>query len=520
MNQRNTVSAYFSDNKSEAGHGQRSVRGGAVSLAARAVNAAIQIGSVLFLARLLSPEDYGLVSMVAAITGFATALVDLGTRDAIVQRARITEGEISALFWITLAIGCGFALITAACGPVIAWFYGEPRLAMIAAISATTFIMSALTCQHYALLRRAMKFRELGMIEVVANLCSAAIAVTIAFRGLHYWALVVRPIALTTLLAVGLWVRCHWVPGKPTMTSGVKEMVKFGLHTGGFTFTDYIGRSGDKVAIGYRSGPKPLGYYQNASFIYDNLLDVLVYPLHSVAVSSLSKVRDDLKEFRRLWSKALSTLAFYATPAFGLLAVTSRDLVVLLLGTKWSNAGVLLSILALRGIPHTIERTLGWLHVSAGRSDRWMRYGVVAVCVQMVALFFGLPFGPKGVAIAYVISMFILFIPAIAYAGRPMGIGARDVIRVVWRQLAGTLIAAAIGFVLRYTLLANASAIARTAGLTVAYIALYLVAVVGLLRVRMPVGVVLKLVRDALPGRFARFVKTPGFIDRHSFEHI
>ena len=503
---------YFGDNKVEPDHGRRSLRSGVVSIVARAVNTLIQVGSVLLLARLLSPEDYGLVSMVAAITGFAPVLVDLGTRDAVAQRSRITEGEVSALFWITMGLGCGFALLIAACSPLIARFYNEPRLTMIALVSALTFVMSALTCQHYALLRRAMKFHELGMIEIASNLISAGCAITMAFYGFQYWALVLRPITTNFLVAVGVWLRCRWLPVKPTMTPGVKEMLKLGLNITGFTMTDFTGRSGDKVAIGYRSGAMALGYYQNALFVYENLLDGLVAPLHGVAVTSLSKVRDDLKEVRRLWGKALSTLAFYSMPAFGILAVTSQDLIGLLLGAKWSHAGILLSTLALRGIPHTVERTLGWLHVAAGRTDRWMKWGVFAVCAQLLALFCGLPFGPTGVVLAYVICMFILFIPAIAYAGKPLGIGAKDVIQVVWRPLAGSLLAAVMGFTLRYALADNVSGLVRAVVLALSYGAVYLVMVVGLLRLRMPVMLVLTLVRDFVPARIARFVKTPSFI--------
>ncbi len=127
----------------------------------------------------------------------------------------------------------------------------------------------------------------------------------------------------------------------------------------------------------------PLGYYQNAMFIYENLLALLVTPVHGVAVTSLSKAQNDLDELRRLWRKALSTLGFYAMPAFGILAVTGQDLVIVLFGSKWAQAGVLISILALRGIPHAVERTLGWLHVAAGRTDRWMRWGLVAMCAQV-----------------------------------------------------------------------------------------------------------------------------------------
>ena len=234
-------------------------------------------------------------------------------------------------------------------------------------------------------------------------------------------------------------------------------------------------------------------------FVYDNVLDILVGPLHGVATASLSKVRDDLPELRRLWGKALSTLAFCSMPAFGLLAVISQDLIVLLLGAKWASAGVLLSILALRGIPHSVERTLGWLHVSAGRTDRWNRWGLFSTTVQVGAMFAGLRFGPVGVAVAYVICMFVLFIPAIAYAGRPLGIGVSDVLSVVWRPLVGSLIAVGIGFALHHLLLVHASEIARMALLTMTYVLIYLALVVGLLGVWTPIRTASQLLKDWLP---------------------
>src|SRR5439155_695535 len=215
--------------------------------------------------------------------------------------------------------------------------------------------------------------------------------------------------------AAGVWWQCRWLPSRPTQTGGVKEMLKFGLNLTGFTATDVTARSSDRVAIGYRIGATGLGFYQNALFVYDNLLEVLTGQLHGVAVAGLSKLRGDLGELRRLWAKALSTMTFFAMPAFGLLSVTAPDLIVLLLGRKWSNAGILLGVLALRGIPQSVERTLGWLHVTAGRTDRWMRWGVFAGGAQLLALLSGLPFGAMGVVTALVIAMFILFVPAIAY---------------------------------------------------------------------------------------------------------
>jgi PST family polysaccharide transporter len=194
-------------------------------------------------------------------------------------------------------------------------------------------------------------------------------------------------------------------------------------------------------------------------------------------------------------------------PTFGLLAVTSRDIVVILLGAKWASAGVLLSVLALRGIPHAIERTLGWLHVSAGRTDRWVRWGLLSTCVQVVGLFCGLQYGPMGVAVAHVTSMFVLFVPALAYAGQPLGINAKDVITIIWRPLTSSLIAAGVGFALRFTVLVDEDPMLRTGALAVAYIATYLILVVGVMRLRAPLNTTRSLLRDSLPAQFAQLMR-------------
>jgi PST family polysaccharide transporter len=500
------VSSYFGDNRPGRDHTAKSLRGGAVSVSARAAIALIQMGSVLFLARLLAPEDYGLVSMATALTGFASVLTDLGTRDAITQRVHVSHGEISALFWITVAVGIASALAVAACAPFIARFYGEPRLTMIVAASSLTFIGTALAVQHTALMRRALMFRELALIEIGANLVSAVIAIGMAMLGYRYWALVGRLIFTPLLSGIGIWCKCRWLPGKPRMTSEIKDILKFGLNITGFSMADYAGRSGDRVVIGYRAGATIVGQYQNALMAYDNLAGILVAPLHPVAVASLGKLRGDPIELRTAWAKAFSTLAFYAMPAFGLLAVTSSDLIVIMLGTKWASAGVLLSILALRGIPQSAERTASWLHVIAGRTDRWMRWGIFAAAAQLVALMCGAPFGAIGVAVAYVVSMFALFLPSLVYAGRPLGIRCRDVVGVLWRQLVGAMAAAGIGFLLRSTLLADTAPFTRTTLLSATYLCSYSLVVVGVFGIRSPLSTTRRLIRTSLPPRLAHLL--------------
>ena len=485
---------YFDDPASSENLHQRSLHSGAISMVAQGASMTLQVVSTIVLARLLLPEDFGLVAMVVAVTGFAVVFVDLGTRDALSQRDRITEGEVSALFWITFGTGLALAAATVAGAPLIARFYDEPRLEHIAMALSLTFVFPALYVQQYALMRRALMFQKLAVIDVTSNLLATVVAILLAYRGFGYWALVSKPVLTAFFTVIGVWISCDWWPGHPTFNTGVKDLLKFGLNVTGFTMTDFVARSMDRVALGYTTGPKELGYYQNAFVIYDNPV-ALFNPLHNVAVATLSKLRADRAALKRAWASALGSMAFFAAPAFAVLAVTGQDLVFLLLGSKWVQAGVILSILALRGPAHVVERTAGWLHVSAGRADRWRHWGFVNCAVLVVALFCGLPFGAVGVAAAYTVSMYLLFVPAIAYAGRPLGITAVDVLKTIGPQVITALGVAALGFLLSHTVFVDTPPLVRLLVLSVLCGAVYLVAMIFGFRMTRPLVVAASLVR-------------------------
>ena len=491
------TSSYFDENRSESDLGTKSLKSGVFSIASRGISVFVQIASTVILARLLSPEDFGLVSMVAAFTGFIPVLADLGTRDAAVQRKQVTAPEVSALFWLTIGIGTALGLMLALGGPFISRYYGEPRLTAIAMASSLGFVLGAASCQHFALLRRAMQFREIAIIEVGSNLVSSIAAILLAVYGAGYWALVAKPVLLALFTLVGVGWYCRWMPGLPRITQGVKEMTRFGMHIVGFTVIDYAGgRAIDRVAIGKRAGAEPLGYYQQCLFVYENVLGLLSISLHPVAVAGLSKLKDDLVALKRAWSRAIMTLAFFAMPAFALLAVSAQDVITLVLGEKWEYTGELVAIMALRGIPHCIERTLGWLHVPAGRGDRWMRWGFIGVGIQVVALFAGLPFGAEGVVVAYVVAMYLTFIPAITYAGAPLGIGTADLLNAIKAPLASSLLVSAVGFGLRFYVFDTLNPVLRALLLIVICGLLYLFIVAVVLRTTEPLKIVWRLVHD------------------------
>jgi PST family polysaccharide transporter len=388
-----------------------------------------------------------------------------------------------------------FTVITVSCAPLIAGFYGVPKLKPITMSMSVPFMLSALYYQQYGLMRRALMFRKLAIIDISGNAIGTALAILLAHLGYGYWALVWKPGITAFVTACAVWTTCGWWPGRPVFTPGVKAILRFGLNVSGFIVSDTIAKSIDRVAIGHAYGPKVLGYYQNAFNVYDNAVGVSASSLHNVATATLSKLREEMDVLRQAWATALSSLAFFAAPAFAVLAVISQDLVVLLLGPKWTTAGTILSVLALRGPAQVVASSLGWLHVTAGRPDRWRRWGVLNCGFTIIALMCGLRYGAIGVAASYAVLAYLVVLPAILYAGQPLGIRSRDVLRAAGPQVVTALATAGLGYALRYTLFQGLSMPVRLALLSVLCSGFYLAVMVLGFRMTKPLAIAASLLR-------------------------
>src|SRR4051812_25224178 len=203
------VAAYFEEHRESNDLGRRALRGGLISIVIQYGNPVLQIGAAIVLARLLAPEDFGLVAIVTVLTSFAPLLIDFGLLDATAQRSRITPAQVSGLFWVSTGIGVAMAVVVAAISPLIAWIYGDPRLEPIALCVAITFVLSGLTNQHMALLRRTLQFGRIGRIQLFGTLAGTVAAVVMAIAGYGYWALVVRPVVTSICVVVAAWSACR-----------------------------------------------------------------------------------------------------------------------------------------------------------------------------------------------------------------------------------------------------------------------------------------------------------------------
>ena len=396
----------------------RSIRGGAVTMAAQGVRFVLQMGSTVVLARLLTPQDFGLIAMVTAVTGFVVMFKDMGLSMATVQRAEVNHGQISTLFWINVVLSIGVMLVIAALAPVIAWFYGEPRLTWITLALAGAFIFGGFTIQHQALLRRNMRFGTLALIGIISMSAGIVAAIISAWYGAGYWALVLMQLATAITGAIAVWVACGWRPGLPVRHSGVREMLAFGGNLTGFNVINYFARNADKLLIGKFWGSGPLGLYSKAYGLLMLPLRQIKGPISAVAVPALSRLQNEPDQYRRYYYRAMSTIAFITMPLVAILAALSDEIIRIVLGNQWKDAAIIFKVLAFAAFFQPIGST-GWIFVSLGQTKRMMRWGLATVPLIVLSFVIGLPWGVLGVATSYTVCyLSLILVPSFWYAYR------------------------------------------------------------------------------------------------------
>jgi PST family polysaccharide transporter len=476
-----------------------------VTLIAQACAFAISTIGTIVLARLLAPHDFGLVAMVLAFSFLLQNFGLNGFVEAIIQREQIDHKQVSTLWWINAGINLALALLFVALAPAVAWFYAEPLLQPIVVVMALSILFAGLSTEHQALLRRNMEFAKIAGCDIGATLASLVIAIVLAYRGWGYWALVARWVAVPGVTTLCAWTMCGWRPGPPARRTDVGPMLRFAFHTYGNFVLFYFCRTADKILVGRFNGSQALGFYDRAYQLSMLLPSQLLSPLNNVVVPSFSRLAETPVRYRQTYLTLLSMLALVCLPLSALLALTGRDVIFLLLGPQWTTAGQIFAMFGLSIGILMLYCTHSWLHLSLGTPDRWLRWAVFAFIVTVLLFVAGLPFGPFGVAAGYSASFYILTLPALWYAGRPIDLKVSAVVGGVWRYFVSALAAAIFCWFIMYRIDSNAAAVsplnalARIAGSCALYAPAYVALVVVLHRGVRPISQCVRLVREMIP---------------------
>lgn len=428
----------------------KTVRGGFMRVGSQFANFALRIGSLMVLARLLDPKDFGLVGMVTAFTGVLGIFREFGLSTASVQRAEVSEAQISTLFWINVLVGATLTVLGVVLAPVVVHFYHEPRLFWITTITATGLLLNSIGVQHSALLQRHMRFTALAVINTAALMVSAGAAIAMAKFGYGYWALVAMAIIYPAFTTLGCWLTTGWIPGLPRRRSGIRSMMGFGSTVTLNGLVVYIAYNLEKVLLGRYWGADAIGVYGRAYQLVNVPTDNLNTSIGEVAFAALARVQDDPPRLRRYFLKGYSLVLALTIPITVVCALFADDLIRVLLGPKWQSAVVLFRFLSPTILIFALINPFAWLLVAVGFVKRSLKIAFVIAPLVITGYAIGLSYGPKGVALGYSIAMGLWVVPNIIWCikGTPVSFG--DVVDTIRRPLLSGMVAAIPAFGVHY----------------------------------------------------------------------
>lgn len=415
------------------------LRGGLVKVASQCAKFLLRVGGLVIMARLISPEDYGIFAMVATFTNFLMLSGDMGLSTATVQSREITHEQISTLFWVNVAIGSALATITAAAAPALAWFYGEPRIVPLACAIGATFILDGAIVQHKALLIRQMRIATLETIALASQVLGFAAMLASALKGGGYWALVANVVVMNTTGDLMVWYVSGWRPSWPRFDEQARGMLTFGRHLSGFRLVDYLHRNLDNMMIGRFWGAEALGLYGKAYGLLRVPLQQMEGPASSVVVPALSRLQDNPKRYRSYLLHATKAIVVCGMPVVVFTFIDARVIMLTLLGPRWLGVVPIFKALAPAAFFATTNMLARWILVSTGRPDLLFKTSTAMLGVLIVAFSVGVLWGPVGVALSYSLA-YCLFAPLIAvYALRRSPVSPEDLGRAIWRPVVVSL---------------------------------------------------------------------------------
>jgi PST family polysaccharide transporter len=425
---------------------QITLRGGFAKLFGQGSNFLLRIVFMITLARLLDPKDFGLVAMVTAVTGVYQLFTSAGLSTATIQRADITEQQLSNLFWMNILVGIILSLLCVATAPVIAKFFNEPQLFWVTIAMSAGFLVSGAGVQHSAVLQRQLRYISIAGIEAVAQLLSVCFGIGMALVGFGYWALVAAAIVQPAVGTVGAWLLAGWIPSAPRWGVGVRSMLHQGATVTLNGLVVYVAYNLDKVLLGRFWGADALGIYGRAYTLIEIPTSNLNAAIGGLTFSALSRLQDDHVRLRSYFLKGYSVVVSMTLPITVFCALFADELILIALGPKWKEAAVIFRLLAPTILVFGMINPLYWFLLSVGLQRRSLNIAFFIAPWVTAAYLIGLPYGAEGVALAFSVAMTLFLVPCLVWCAHGTLISAGELFKTVSRPFSSAFAAGIVAY--------------------------------------------------------------------------
>lgn len=329
----------------------------------------LSLATTTILARLLVPDDFGLVASALIVTAIFDALRNFGINDALIYASEKIEESADTAFIINLLIGLGQYIAVYILAPFVVHFSEDPRLVDVLRVISLSFIFDGLGKTHDALLQKDLKFRKSTVPEIISTTAKGVVSITLAWLGYGVWSIVIGQVIGTIAQTAAKWWALRWVPNLRFHIDRASALWNYGVHILLFNLLVVALDLADQMFIGTMLGQEQLGYYSIGVRFPELIIANFSMILSKTIFPTFSKINKDTEKLRMAYLLSIKFTAFATVPAGLGMAAVAREIVLIVFGAQWEPSIILMQVLAMLGVVSALMWSVGDTLKALGRPD-------------------------------------------------------------------------------------------------------------------------------------------------------
>ncbi|ARM84050.1 lipopolysaccharide biosynthesis protein [Marinobacter salarius] len=388
----------------------------------KATSQLISIGFGIALARMLTPDDFGLIAMMMVFTGFAGLLMDVGLGSALVQKENVTELHYNTVFWTNLGLGAALTVLIVLISPLIAGFYDREELTAVGYILSFQFILGALALVPRQRLVKRLNFSVVTIADLLGMIVAGVAAIIMVKLGFGYWALAWQFVILRLVATVYIWAFARWVPAFTFSKYALGELFGFSFYVFATQMIRYATQQADKLLAGRFLGGNAVGLLDKAQSMMLFPLSNVSHVVGSVMFPALSMIQNDKLHVRSIYMRCTQAIALLTFPMMAGMFAVAENFVFGVLGEQWGDLVVILRILCVAGIAISIVTVTGSVYLSQGMAKLQFKVNLLTRPIALIGVVAGLRWGVEGVAVGATAATLINTLITLHVAGNLIGL--------------------------------------------------------------------------------------------------
>ena len=407
----------------------------------------------ILMARLLTPGDYGVISMITIFIVISETFVDSGFSLALVRQKTSSKEDYSTVFYFNLIIALVCYGILFVASPYIAVFFKSPIITSVLRIQSLTVIINSLMSVYVAKMTIDLDFKAIAMRSLLSSLLSGILGVSLAYLNFGVWALVYQNIAAAIFSLIFILIYCKWLPDFAFSKESFHRLFGYGKNMLLVNIINRIYTNMTPIVIGRFFNSRALGFYDRGSSLANYPVDSINGVLSKITLPILAKIQDDESRLIGAYRKYISVTSLVIFWGCCLLAALAKPVILLLFTSKWAESIIFLQIYSFAIMfDHICSINLTLLQVK-GRSDFFLRIELIKKAISITMLFASIPFGVVGICVSKVIYTQIAIIINTYYTGKLFGLGYIEQIKDYMPYFIGALLACLPSYLLTFALL-------------------------------------------------------------------